>query len=82
MVLPSNGMQREALMAYPSAIALIDSAEIKPGMKILKIDGKEPDDENYPSSRSPYPLRFLVRTRSSTTMVTARGDTRKLLILQ
>ena len=48
MVLPSNGMQREALMAYPSAIALIDSAEIKPGMKILKIDGKEPDDENYP----------------------------------
>ena len=48
MVLPSNGMQREALMAYPGAIALIDSAEIKAGMKILQIDGKEPDDENYP----------------------------------
>ena len=48
MVLPSNGMQREALTAYPGAIALVDSADVKPGMKILKVDGKLPEDENYP----------------------------------
>ncbi len=48
MVLPSAGMQREALTAYPGAIALVDSVEVKAGMKILKIDGKLPEDENYP----------------------------------
>jgi hypothetical protein len=48
IVLPSNGMQREALTAYPGAIILVDSADVKPGMKILKVDGKLPDDETYP----------------------------------
>lgn len=48
MVLPSNGMQREALAAYPGAIALVEAGEVKPGMKVLKIDGKLPEDENYP----------------------------------
>ncbi len=48
MILPSNGMQREALTAYPGAIALVDAADIKPGMKLLKVDGKLPEEENYP----------------------------------
>src|SRR5450432_131318 len=48
MVLPSNGMQREALTAYPGAIALVEATEIKPGMKVLKVDGKLPEDESYP----------------------------------
>jgi len=48
MVLPSGGMQREALTAYPGAITLIDTLDIKPGMKILKIDGKLPEDDTYP----------------------------------
>ena len=48
IVLPSNGMQREALTAYPGAIALVDPADVKPGMKILKIDGKLPEDSDYP----------------------------------
>lgn len=48
MTLPSNGMQREALTAYGGAIALVDSADVKPGMKALKIDGKLPEDPNYP----------------------------------
>jgi hypothetical protein len=48
MVLPSNGMQREALTAYPGAIALVEATDVKPGMKVLKVDGKSPRDENYP----------------------------------
>jgi len=48
IALPSNGMQREALTAYPGAIALIDSADVKPGMKVLKLDGKLPGEDGYP----------------------------------
>ncbi len=48
MVLPSEGMQREALAAYPGAISLVDADTIKPGMKVLKIDGKLPEDDAYP----------------------------------
>lgn len=48
IVLPSNGMQKEALTASPGAIALVDATEVRPGMKVLKIDGKLPDNENYP----------------------------------
>jgi len=48
VALPSNGMQKEALNIYPGAIALIDAAEVKPGMKVLKVDGHTPGDGNYP----------------------------------
>jgi len=48
VVVPSNGMQKEALNAYPGAIVLMDSAEVKPGMKVLRIDGKLPEDAGYP----------------------------------
>ena len=50
-VLPSNGMQREALRAYPGGIALVDSTEVKDGMKVLKVDGKMPGDVGYPLQR-------------------------------
>jgi len=48
MTLPSNGMQKEALAVYPGAIALVDAAEVKPGMKVLKVDGHTPGDGHYP----------------------------------
>ena len=48
VVVPSNGMQKEALNAYPGAIVLMDSADVKPGMKVLKVDGKLPEDAGYP----------------------------------
>ena len=48
VALPSNGMQKEALALYPGAIALADAAEVKPGMKVLKVDGHTPGDGNYP----------------------------------
>jgi ABC-type phosphate transport system substrate-binding protein len=43
----SNGMQKEAVMAYPGAIALIDVRDVKPGMKVLKLDGHAPGDADY-----------------------------------
>ncbi|HSS95537.1 MAG TPA: hypothetical protein VLK33_00825 [Terriglobales bacterium] len=48
IALPSNGMQKEALAIYPGAIALVDATEVKPGMKVLKIDGHTPGDGGYP----------------------------------
>ena len=48
VALPSNGMQKEALGVYPGAIALVDAAEVKPGMKVLKVDGHTPGEANYP----------------------------------
>ncbi len=47
-VLPSNGMQREAVVAYPGAIALVSLQDVKPGMKIVKIDGHMPTEAGYP----------------------------------
>jgi len=48
MVLPSVGMQKEALKAYPGGVALFNAADVKPDMKVLKIDGKLPEDSGYP----------------------------------
>jgi len=47
-VLPSNGMQKEALNAFPGGIALVGATDIKPGMKVLKIHGKLPGETGYP----------------------------------
>lgn len=51
MVLPSVGVQKEALKAYPGAIALFDSADVKADMKVVKVDGKLPEDSGYPLNR-------------------------------
>jgi ABC-type phosphate transport system substrate-binding protein len=48
VVLPSNGMQREAVAAYPGAIALVSLQDVKPGMKIVKVDGHMPTEGGYP----------------------------------
>jgi ABC-type phosphate transport system substrate-binding protein len=47
ITLPSNGMQKEALRLYPGAIALVEVKDVKPGMKVLKIDGRSPGEEGY-----------------------------------
>ena len=44
----SNGMQKEAVAGISGAIALIDARDLKPGMKVLKIEGKLPGEEGYP----------------------------------
>ena len=44
----SNGMQKEAIAAFPGAIALVALGDVKPGMKVLKVDGLLPDAPAYP----------------------------------
>lgn len=45
---PSIGMQIEALSALPGAITLVRAKDVKPGMKMLKIDGHLPGEPGYP----------------------------------
>jgi len=44
----SNGMQKEALTTFPGAIALVNFQDVKPGMKIVKVDGHSPTEQEYP----------------------------------
>lgn len=44
----SNGMQKEAVISIPGAIALIAADDVKPGMKVLRIDDKLPGEQGYP----------------------------------
>ena len=48
LVLPSNGMQKEAVGAIPGAIALVSAQDIKPGMKVVKVNGSLPGTPDYP----------------------------------
>jgi phosphate transport system substrate-binding protein len=43
----SNGMQKEAIAAFPGAIALVVLGDVKPGMKVLKVDGHSPGEPGY-----------------------------------
>ena len=43
----SNGMQREALVAFPGAVALVSSEDVKPGMKVVRLDGHLPGEPGY-----------------------------------
>ena len=44
----SNGMQKEAISAFHGGIALVLMADVKPGMKVLKVDGHLPGESGYP----------------------------------
>ena len=44
----SNGMQKEAVTAYPGALALVSSQDIKPGMKVVRVNGHAPGEAGYP----------------------------------
>jgi ABC-type phosphate transport system substrate-binding protein len=48
ILLPSNGMQKEALRIFPGGIALVNAEDVKPGMKVVKIDGHVPGETGYP----------------------------------
>jgi phosphate transport system substrate-binding protein len=45
---PSIGMQKEAMAVYSGAISLVDANDVKPGMKVVKIDGHLPGEPGYP----------------------------------
>jgi hypothetical protein len=48
LVVPSVGMQKEAIAAFPGAISLVSFKDVKPGMKVIKVDGVLPGAEGYP----------------------------------
>lgn len=48
MIVPSVGMQKEALKVFPGAISLVNAREVKPGMKVVKVDGLLPGESGYP----------------------------------
>ena len=44
----NNVMAGQLVRVIPGALALIAVKDVKPGMKVLKIDGKAPGDPGYP----------------------------------
>ncbi|HXP16261.1 MAG TPA: hypothetical protein VN868_04125 [Terriglobales bacterium] len=47
-VVYSNDMANELVTAIPGAIAFIDSREVKPGSKVMRVDGRLPGEPGYP----------------------------------
>ena len=47
-VVYSNNMANQLVTAIPGAIAFIDSKEVKPGAKVLRVDGRLPGEAGYP----------------------------------
>jgi ABC-type phosphate transport system substrate-binding protein len=43
----SNGMQKEALLVYPGAVALVSSLDVKAGMKVLRVNSHKPGETGY-----------------------------------
>ena len=46
--LPSKGITLEALRTYPGAIALIRHSDVTAEMKVLSVQGKKPENPEYP----------------------------------
>jgi ABC-type phosphate transport system substrate-binding protein len=44
----SNDMQLELVAAIPGAIAFVDARNVRPGLKVLRIDGRLPGEPGYP----------------------------------
>jgi len=44
----SNDLQYDLVLAMPGAIAFVDAHNVRPGVKVLRIDGHIPGDRDYP----------------------------------
>ena len=44
----SNDMQYELVTGIPGAIAFVDARNVRPGVKVLRVDGHLPGDKEYP----------------------------------
>jgi ABC-type phosphate transport system substrate-binding protein len=44
----SNDMQHELVAGIPGAIAFMDARNVRPGLKVLRVDGHLPGDKDYP----------------------------------
>ncbi len=40
LVVPSVGMQREAILAFPEGLTLLSASDVKPGMQVIRNDGR------------------------------------------
>jgi hypothetical protein len=47
-VVYSNNMANDLVTAIPGAIAFVDSRDVKPGTKVLRVDGRLPGEPGYP----------------------------------
>ena len=47
-VVYSNDMASELVTALPGAIAFIDSRDVRPGTKVVRVDGRLPGEAGYP----------------------------------
>lgn len=47
-VVYSNDMANDLVTALPGAIAFIDSRDVRPGTKVVRIDGRLPGEPGYP----------------------------------
>jgi hypothetical protein len=41
-------MQYELVIAIPGAIAFVDARAVRPGVKVLRVNGHLPGDKDYP----------------------------------
>jgi len=48
LTLPSFDLEKQAVSIFPGAIAFVDARELKPGMKVLKLNGRMPGEAAYP----------------------------------
>ena len=44
----SNDMEYELVTAIPGAIAFVDARNVRPGVKVLRVDGHLPGEQEYP----------------------------------
>jgi len=44
----SNDMQNELVTAMPGAIAFVDARNVRPGVRVLRVEGHLPGDREYP----------------------------------
>src|SRR5207302_4253030 len=47
-VVYSNDMANELVTAIPGAIAFIDARDVRPGTKLIRVDGRLPKEQGYP----------------------------------
>ncbi len=47
LTVPSVGMQKEAMKVFPGAISLVYPRDVKPGMKVIKVDSLFPGAPGY-----------------------------------
>lgn len=44
----SDDLQYQLVSAVPGAIAFVDARSVRPGVKVVRVDGLLPGDKNYP----------------------------------